>query len=295
MWLLNTRTYQLKEFTGFELEHTPYAILSHRWEPEDETYSFQSIKAIYIKRVTTDDGESMPPVSLFPFEFCASPVDANSPSPVHPPTPTPPEKVVNFCSLAAQEGYEWVWLDTCCIDKTSSAELSEAINSMYEWYELAAVCYTYLADVPDDDVPELPDSYFRRSRWHTRGWTLQELIAPRYHIFLSGPNWTVLGSKLTLAHVLEEVSGIEAEVLNHQKPVGAVSVAKRMWWASKRQTTRIEDEAYSLMGIFGVNMPTVYGEGQNAFVRLQEEILKDRKSTRLNSSHSGESRMPSSA
>ncbi|TBU28085.1 hypothetical protein BD311DRAFT_354437 [Dichomitus squalens] len=183
-------------------------------------------------------------------------------------------KVRRSCLTARLDGFTLLWLDSCCIDKASSAELSEAINSMYEWYELSTICYSYLADVPDDDIPEAPESYFRKSRLHTRGWTLQELIAPRYNVFLSGPNWRVLGTKLTLAHVLEEITGIDVEVLTHQKPVDAVGIAKRMWWASKRETTRIEDEAYSLMGIFGVNMPTVYGEGRNAFIRLQEEILK---------------------
>lgn len=177
------------------------------------------------------------------------------------------------CILAQLHSVDLVWLDSCCIDKASSAELSEAINSMYEWYEISAVCFVHLADVDVNDDPSGPNSQFRKSRWHRRGWTLQELIAPRYVLFFS-KDWQLIGTKVSLAPVLHEITGIDTLVLLHQIPVDVVSVAQRMQWASARETTRVEDEAYSLMGIFNVHMATIYGEGRHAFIRLQEEILK---------------------
>ncbi|KAI0767521.1 heterokaryon incompatibility protein-domain-containing protein [Fomes fomentarius] len=182
------------------------------------------------------------------------------------------EKIRETCRVALQDGYQLVWIDSCCIDKTSSAELSEAINSMYEWYRRADICYVYLADV-DDVVSTGTSSQFRTSRWHRRGWTLQELIAPRHLVFLSS-HWRPLGTKHSLARTLEGVTGISHSVLNHERQLESIPIAERMSWASTRQTSREEDEAYSLLGIFGVHMPTIYGEGRHAFIRLQEEILK---------------------
>ena len=165
------------------------------------------------------------------------------------------------CTTARLHGFDFVWLDSCCIDKTSSAELSEAINSMYEWYELAAICFVHLADVDDDGDPFPKGSQFRKSRWHCRGWTLQELIAPM-HILFFAREWSSIGTKLELAGVLQEVTGIDFQVLVHRMLVDDVPVAQRMCWASHRETTRLEDVAYSLMGIFNVRMPTIYGEGR---------------------------------
>ncbi|KAH9891604.1 hypothetical protein C8Q73DRAFT_699972 [Cubamyces lactineus] len=144
---------------------------------------------------------------------------------------------------------------------------------MYAWYALAEICYAYLHDVPDDEDPLSPYSTFLGSAWFTRGWTLQELIAPKNVVFLS-EHWTFLGTKNTLADSITTITRVSAGVLNHSVSLDSVPVAIRMSWASKRVTTRLEDEAYSLMGIFGVHMPTLYGEGSNAFARLQEEILK---------------------
>ncbi len=182
-------------------------------------------------------------------------------------------KIRDCCAYALADGFDFLWIDSCCIDKTSSAELSEAINSMYTWYSLSTLCYAFLQDVDSDEDPRLPLSAFRRSRWHTRGWTLQELIAPRVVVFVSA-TWRSLGTKGQLADVIEEVTGVDRGVLLHTTPLTSVTVARRMSWAARRVTTRKEDEAYSLMGIFGVNMPAIYGEGALAFGRLQEEILK---------------------
>jgi hypothetical protein len=155
--------------------------------------------------------------------------------------------------------------NSCCIDKTSTAELSEAINSMFRWYREARVCYAYLTDV--QEATQLADS-----RWFTRGWTLQELVAPSTVWFYTR-NWQYLGSKVELQQEIQRITDIETKVLT-DGVLETVGIARRMSWAAKRQTTRIEDLAYSLMGIFDINMPLLYGEGKKAFTRLQEEIMK---------------------
>ncbi|KAM5533210.1 hypothetical protein V8D89_013166 [Ganoderma adspersum] len=182
-------------------------------------------------------------------------------------------KVRDACAFARRHGHRYLWIDSCCIDKTSSSELSESINSMFQWYAGAAVCYTFLADVPSGEGPDADGSRFRLSRWFTRGWTLQELVAPSELLFLSS-DWEVIGSKRELATLVETVSGVDREALLREKPLNKFSVAQRFSWAAQRQTTRIEDRAYSLLGIFGINMPTLYGEGEGALRRLQEEIMR---------------------
>ncbi|KAI0353254.1 HET-domain-containing protein [Trametes cingulata] len=184
-------------------------------------------------------------------------------------------KIKDACHTARDRGYRFIWIDSCCIDKASSAELSEAINSMFLWYTLADVCFVYLEDVPSSpsDGPQTGEgSAFWESRWHTRGWTLQELIAPAYVLFLAS-DWSAIGTKTELASALAQRTGIDVAVLVHMAPLRRISVADRMRWASARETTRVEDEAYCLMGIFGVHIPTIYGEGRKAFVRLQEQII----------------------
>ncbi|KAH9851032.1 heterokaryon incompatibility protein-domain-containing protein [Lenzites betulinus] len=181
-------------------------------------------------------------------------------------------KVKGICRIAREAGYDLVWIDSCCIDKSSSAELSEAINSMYEWYRLAAVCYAYLEDVPDGASTD--SLFFSQSRWYTRGWTLQELIAPKHIIFLSFA-WGFLGTKMSLAATLEQLTGVDFALLTERAQLDSFSVARRMSWAARRRTTRVEDEAYCLMGIFNIHMTPIYGEGrQAAFTRLQEEVIK---------------------
>lgn len=177
------------------------------------------------------------------------------------------QKIRGCCAYASANGFSYVWIDTCCIDKTSSAELSEAINSMYRWYEDAYICYAYLADISVDRRHDMG-----ASRWFTRGWTLQELIAPFRLLFLD-TDWQELGTKTEMAETLFQWTGISIGVLKGIIDPETITVAQRMSWASKRRTSRIEDQAYCLMGLFGVNMPLIYGEGQKSFIRLQEEIL----------------------
>ncbi|KAJ8455792.1 hypothetical protein ONZ51_g12337 [Trametes cubensis] len=181
-------------------------------------------------------------------------------------------KVQRACAVAVEDGYEWLWIDACCIDKLNGPEQTESINSMFEWYHAAQLCYAYLEDVNDSDILDAPSSQFRRARWHTRGWTLQELIAPRSLVFLAS-NWIRIGKKSQLALLLEEITGVERNVLTGEAPLSTVKISQRMRWAKGRQTERSEDGAYALMGIFGVYMPVIYGEGfSHAFRRLERAI-----------------------
>ncbi|KAL1948106.1 hypothetical protein VTO73DRAFT_12181 [Trametes versicolor] len=228
----------------------PYAILSHTWDPQGEQ-TFQDRLFALANKLQSDE---LPPQSILS-------------------DPRLAEKIRRSCAVAREAGYKWLWIDSCCIDKASSSELSEAINSMYVWYKHSAVCFAFLPDVSGEDELAAEKSEFRRSRWFTRGWTLQELIAPHVVVFLS-KDWGPIGTKSTLASTVASITHISEPVLNHTQDVKDASVAMRMAWASQRVTTREEDEAYSLMGIFGVNMPALYGEGRYAFIRLQEEILE---------------------
>ncbi|KAI9780438.1 MAG: hypothetical protein M1839_006712 [Geoglossum umbratile] len=188
---------------------------------------------------------------------------------------------IRFCGgQAAYDGLQYFWVDTCCINKSNNTELSEAINSMFHWYRNAARCYVYLSDVlspasdSNDKYNQLPwESAFRKSRWFTRGWTLQELIAPVSVEFFS-KDWEKLGNKKSLERHTHEITGIPVKVLQGS-PLSNFSITERMLWADKRETTREEDKAYSLLGIFDVYMPLIYGEGRdNALTRLRGEIGK---------------------
>ncbi len=183
------------------------------------------------------------------------------------------KKIEMTCNQAQKDQLEYAWVDTCCIDKASSAELSEGINSMFNWYRDASICYAYLSDVPKGDDPRSNSSRFCKSLWFTRGWTLQELIAPTKLGFY-GADWSKIGEKADLIPELQSLTSINAEILAGA-PLNTICVAKRMSWAASRRTTREEDIAYCLMGIFSVNMPMLYGEGSQAFIRLQEEIWKE--------------------
>ncbi|KAB5584766.1 heterokaryon incompatibility protein-domain-containing protein [Coniochaeta sp. 2T2.1] len=187
-------------------------------------------------------------------------------------------KILHASLRARSDDLSYLWVDTCCIDKTSSAELSEAINSMYGWYRNSTVCYAYLSDVPplspSGAAPHvISSSPFRRSRWFKRGWTLQELLAPKNLTFFSS-DWSEISTKQLVAPLLQEITGIHATYLLRTKHITSASVAERMSWVSDRTTTRPEDVAYCLLGVFDVHMPLIYGEGARAFVRLQEEIIK---------------------
>ncbi|KAH6704226.1 hypothetical protein BKA61DRAFT_680479 [Leptodontidium sp. MPI-SDFR-AT-0119] len=232
----------LTEF--FENDIPKYAILSHRWEAEEVTF----------KDLT--DGTSKAKAGYGKIHFCGE--------------------------QARRDSLKYFWVDTCCIDKSSSAELSEAINSMFRWYQDATKCYVYLPDVsrPGNDSADGSNEdwvwTFRKSEWFGRGWTLQELIAPASVDFFCKQG-ELLGNKASLEQHICKVTGIPAKALRGS-PLSDFSVAERLSWAASRDTFRQEDKAYSLLGIFDVKMPLIYSEGKaKAMQRLREEIEKASK------------------
>ncbi|KAI6039090.1 heterokaryon incompatibility protein-domain-containing protein, partial [Pisolithus marmoratus] len=246
----------LQEFYGLELEKKEYAILSHCWSEHQQEVSFREMnKLLVMSKEKRNETRGR----------------------------TGYKKIINTCTQAQKDRMEWVWVDTCCIDKKSSAELSEAINSMYRWYAKAKLCYVYLHDVCDT----IRDSWKNRKepkaipRWFLRGWTLQELIAPKVVRFFN-QKWEYIGNKGELAGILTEITRIPVmvlwngmqEALSSADNAGRPSVAQIISWAADRTTTREEDRAYSLLGLLGVHMPMMYGEGKNAFRRLQLKIIR---------------------
>jgi hypothetical protein len=187
-------------------------------------------------------------------------------------------KKLRFCAeQAARDRLQYFWVDTCCIDRSNNTELSEAINSMFRWYRNAAKCYVHLSDVGTNDHNNIDSSSqsweqaFRKSRWFTRGWTLQELIAPPSVEFFCSTGKR-LGDKKLLERQLHEITGIAISALQGA-PLSEFGINERMSWAENRETKRKEDKAYSLLGIFNIHMPLIYGEGmRNAFIRLHEEL-----------------------
>lgn len=226
MRLLNSRTRVLEVFADAVPK---YAILSHTWEEEEVCYC-----------------------------------DFNDPNIDHI-SMTGWYKIEKSCEQALLDGLEYVWIDTVCIDKSSSAELSEAINSMFAWYRNSTLCYAYLSDLPTVKLGE--------SRWVTRGWTLQELIAPKTVKFYDD-RWTFNGTKSGLISQLNEITGVDKVILSGGN-LRLISVARKISWAAKRKTTRVEDMAYCLLGLFDISMPMLYGEGHKAFRRLQEKIVEE--------------------
>lgn len=239
---ISDNEFSLAEFFGDNVPR--YAILSHTWGADNEEVTFKDLV----------EGSGASKVGYLKLRFCGE--------------------------QAARDDLRYFWVDTCCIDKSSSAELAEAINSMFRWYKEAAKCYVYLADV---SVSEEEASYstweqaFRRSRWFTRAWTLQEVIAPKSVEFFSAKG-KPLGDKKSLERLIHEITGVPVEALQGT-PLFHFTVDQRMSWAAKREAKREEDTAYSLLGIFDVQMPLLYGERKTkAFIRLQEEIDKSIKS-----------------
>lgn len=193
-------------------------------------------------------------------------------------------KKIEFCAeKAAADGLRWFWIDTCCIDKRNAVELAEAINSMFRWYQGAARCYVYLSDlsVGASNGPRAqPDAgwedAFRRSRWFSRGWTLQELVAPTLVDFFSAEGER-LGTKTGLEALLQDITGIARNALRGDA-LSDFRIEERMSWAKHRHTKLEEDQIYSLLGIFDVSMPLIYGEGrEKAFRRLEEGIHRSYK------------------
>lgn len=219
----------------FDSSDAEYAILSHRWSSEEVTYQdFTDPGAFLQKRLFTKKGY---------------------------------HKLFNMAQAAIAYNITWIWCDTCCINKTNAAELTEAINSMFRWYKESRLCFAYLADWHPKS------SHFTHSEWFKRCWTLQELIAPSKVIFYDG-GWNMRGTKLDFAELISAETRIDPSILRGEQMLDKFSIAQRMSWSAGRKAAKPEDEAYSLLGIFDVSMPMLYGEGKRAFVRLQEEIIQ---------------------
>jgi hypothetical protein len=269
MRLLNAKTLQLESFDrGDSLP--PYAILSHTWGEEEVLFDdlhapnaqFQSLLQRIESLERRDDLNAGQRTTAFGDTRLA-----------HVTRKKGWQKMLGCCNEASKLGISHVWIDTCCIFKDSSAELSESINSMFTWYKDAKICFAYMGDVAGDQDT---DDAFESSKWFTRGWTLQELIAPREVMFYRN-DWSLIDVRSSLAARIAKITGIAGKLLSEWKldELHSFSVAARLSWASRRKTTRAEDRAYSLMGLFGVTMSTIYGEGEvAAFFRLQTEIFR---------------------
>ena len=295
MRLLNVYHYEFGEFHDKHIP--PYGILSHTWgRPEDEASyeefrQFQEGRTKKVKRLLQKGQSIKNPGLKKVLSFCEF---------------IRRRKVFNFNAYrnmkptafeynssikeGESETLQWVWIDTVCIDKSSSADVSEAINSMFAWYSYAEECYVYLPKISSSDMGRKPiPEVVTEAAWFTRGWTLQELLAPKTRIFCAS-DWRILGQIscesrpaystgdsdkfLDLTAAVSQKTGIEPAYLNKLVSLNDASIAKRMSWAAPRRTTRVEDRAYCLLGLFSVNMLPIYGEGRKAFTRLQEEIVR---------------------
>ena len=223
MRLIDVNTFKQQEQFGHN-QTPPYAILSHRWGKHEVSY-----------QNFTDT-----PKDDFHDELLRETIDKNAGA----------SKIAHACAQARKAGLEWIWIDTCCIDKTNSTELSRSINSMFKWYEGAQICFAHLADVDAKNTSEGEVAgAIQNSKWFKRGWTLQEMLASR--------------SELT--PLISRATRISPE---HLRDFRRTNIAQKMSWMADRTTTEEEDMAYCMLEIFDPNMDLRYGEGKKAFVRL---------------------------
>jgi hypothetical protein len=266
MRLLNVYTFKFAEFEGKNIP--PYAVASHRWCDDEATYvdvlENKNTESAGFKKIRG---------------FCDFTKTRNE------------RHTMQYVAGRGRQKIEWIWIDTCCIDRRSSAEIAENITSMYKYYERSEECYAYLADVTATrraDGTIINDrSEFARSSWFTRGWTLQELLAPSHVLFLSS-DWTVLGHKCSqgiqsnnhvpglcrhsawsgtkdvLNYLISDISGISSGVLGKSVDPRTMRPDEICKWIENRETKKEEDLAYCLLGLFGVFMVPNYGEGENA-------------------------------
>ena len=232
-----------KDYNDHALMEQRYAILSHRWQGDE--ISFKDMEKLTNSKLQTCSGR----------------------------------KVVGTCEVAQKENLKWVWIDSCCIGNNVNAR-GRAINLMYRWYRCSQTCYTYLHDVTKDSFPRKANEP-ANSEWFSRGWTLQELIAPRVLEFFD-QSWQPIGNRRDHAATLSKITRVPQILLDQTDGPGAsrtltdtFGVAQIMSWAADRETRMPEDRAYSLVGLFGVSLPALYGiGGQEAFQILQDTIIK---------------------
>jgi hypothetical protein len=236
--------FSLTEHMRGEDTTPPYAILSHTWGADPDEVTFEDMT----------NGTGKGKVGCEKIRFCGE--------------------------QARQDGLQYFWVDTCCIDKANKAELTHAINSMFRWYRNATRCYVYLSDVSspalennEEESTSLWELQFRKSRWFTRGWTLQELLAPSTVEFFSKER-KKLGDKTSLRQSIHETTGVPVLALQGA-PLSQISVNERLLWNKDRHTKLKEDRAYSMLGIFDVYIAPIYGErAEGAFRRLLDEVHK---------------------
>lgn len=246
--LINVHTLRLEEFASYD-GWPQYAILSHRWSAAEVLFA------------------------ELQQERSSSKIDGK----------VGWSKIVGACRQAKADGLSHIWVDSCCINKASDSELSEALNSMFRWYRDAKICYAYLADVPEVAMPQDSDQsklrQFRsmsQSDWFQRGWTLQELLAPRTLRFFSA-DWSPIGDLKEISEMISRITKIDPAVLMGTRAIEDCSVAQRFSWAAHRKTTRPEDEAHCLLGLFEISLDARYGIGRLAFDELQRKILESGK------------------
>jgi hypothetical protein len=253
----NTGGFSLTKAFASDEAIPPYAILSHTWEEGQE---------VTFKELIDGNGKGKSGY-----------------------------KKIQFCGQQAErDSLQYFWMDTCCINQSNHVELQKAINSMFRWYQNAAKCYVYLSDIStkkrkasDEALDYVWEPAFRQSRWFRRGWTLQELLAPTMVEFFSR-EWEKLGDKKSLRQQIYQATEIPITALEGA-PLSNFSDKDRFSWIHCRETKVEEDKAYSLLGIFDVEMPLRYGEGSaSAFRRLEEEI--DKLNTCLRDLHSTDPR-----
>ena len=259
LWLLNTTSYERRREASSQ-----YAILSHRWKSNPQfgdEIDFQTLNpgALGSHHIGLHQHDSDEDIACCP--FC---------------------KIKGACAKARDQNIDWLWVDTCCIDKANAVEYTRAINSMFEYYREATVCYGFLYDVAWQNgasgehmfKSQDPKRHGLASEWFERGWTLQELLAPR-HMEFYDRKWKYMGTKEKLAGDLYSLTRIDKKYLLDSVEIKKASLATRISWMAGRTTGYIEDIAYSMLGILGVNMTAEYGEGAKAFLRLQRMLLEN--------------------
>ncbi|KAE9365545.1 hypothetical protein N431DRAFT_431000 [Stipitochalara longipes BDJ] len=287
MRLLNIKTMKMEEFLGETVP--PYVILSHRWGSEEVSLQERErLGEIEVKLHTITTHRAFEAPRHENDYYHESLRDQYSELEEEKATikqKTGYSKIISCAELARSQKISsrsrdytcsHVWIDTCCIDKTNNSELSEAINSMFRWYKCALICLVYLSDVSAVHSyleEEEMERQVRVSNWFERGWTLQELLAPS-DVYFYDQRWKFLFDRDQQSRLIAQITRIDEGILKGYGELSRTCTARKMSWASTRTTTRKEDLAYCLIGIFDINMPLLYGEGDKAFLRLQEEIIK---------------------
>jgi hypothetical protein len=244
MRLLNAETYAFANSSEIAKENREYAILSHTWlRKQGDEVTYMDMKTRF------KDISQLKPVGW--------------------------RKLTNFCKFATQRGHQWVWIDTCCINTADANETQSSIHGMYEYYADAVVCYAHLADVDCTADRKTWEAQLKGTRWFRRGWTLQELLAPKDLVYVDR-EWRIIGNRRDIQDIpgpgLGDALKDRRIRLNNDILVNN-NLTTQLSWASQRETTILEDQAYSICGLLQIKLPVRYGEGKNAFIRLQKELI----------------------